>query len=71
MSGFTTSAVLAATGVAAQDGATRLPVPAVSSAARATLPFTGIAVGVYLALAFTLIVVGFVLRHLGAPGADR
>lgn len=71
MSGFTTGAVLAASGVAAQDGAAHLPVPAVANAAQATLPFTGIAVGVYLTLAFALIVVGFILRHLGAPETDR
>jgi len=67
MSGFTTTAILPATGVLAQAGAAQLPVPVVAGAARATLPFTGIAVGAYLVLALILIVVGFVLRHLGSP----
>jgi hypothetical protein len=37
---------------------------ATGKAAGALLPFTGIAFGVYLAVALTLIVVGFVLRRI-------
>lgn len=34
-------------------------------AATALLPFTGVAVGIYVALALGLIVLGFVMRTLG------
>ena len=35
-------------------------------AATALLPFTGIAVGIYLVLALGLIIMGFVLRSMGS-----
>ncbi len=57
MSGVGPSTVAAGTAVAATGAAT-------GKAAGALLPFTGLAFGVYLALALALIVVGFVLRHV-------
>jgi hypothetical protein len=65
MSGITLAAGLPIVGVAAQTGAANLRVPVVSVAAQQTLPFTGVAVGAYVLLAFALIVVGFILRFLG------
>jgi hypothetical protein len=36
--------------------------PQAAQVAQATLPFTGFAYGLYLALAFSLLVVGFLIR---------
>ncbi|MDQ4143096.1 MAG: hypothetical protein M3198_05000 [Actinomycetota bacterium] len=51
-SGVAVGATVAATGAAS------------GKAAGALLPFTGVAFGVYLVLAFVLIIAGFVLRQV-------
>lgn len=61
MSGSLSTAILPVSGVGVQAVVAHLPI-GVAGAARATLPFTGIALGTYLALALTLLFVGFVLR---------
>jgi hypothetical protein len=68
MSGNLSTAALPASGIAAQAVLGHLPVPVAADAARATLPFTGIAVGAYVMFALALIIIGFVLRHLGTVG---
>lgn len=57
MSGVGPSGVAVGATVAATGAAT-------GKAAGALLPFTGVAFGAYLALALSLIVVGFVLRRV-------
>ena len=57
MSGVGPSGIAVGAGVVAGGAAT-------SKAAGALLPFTGIAFGIYVVLALTLIVVGFVLRRV-------
>ena len=57
MSGVGPSGVVVGATVAATGAAT-------GKAAGALLPFTGIAFGVYLVAAMSLIIVGFVLRHV-------
>ena len=42
---------------------------AVVSAAQATLPLTGAAVGLYLVVAIAFLIVGFVMRHVGRSSA--
>ena len=64
MSGNLSSTVLPASGVGVQVLVAHLP-SAAGQAARATLPFTGIAFAAYLALSLTLLLVGFVLRWFG------
>ena len=43
----------------------QLPIAVIAGAARTTLPYTGIALGVYLGVGFTMLVAGFVLRLFG------
>ena len=59
MSGVGPSGVAVGATVAATGAAT-------GKAAGALLPFTGVAFGVYLVLAVSLIVIGFVLRRVAA-----
>lgn len=68
MSGHIGTVILPVSGVGVQAVVGHLPIPA-AAAARATLPFTGIALAAYLGLALTLLLVGFLLRVLG--GARR
>jgi hypothetical protein len=64
MSGSLSTTILPVSGVGAQAVVASVHVGAVSSAARTTLPFTGIALGGYLSVALVLLVVGFLLRML-------
>ena len=57
MSGMTGSTVA---------GATLATGAVAGKAAGAALPFTGLAVGIYLAFAVGLITIGFLLRRVGA-----
>lgn len=57
MSGVGPSGIAVGAGVFAGGAAT-------GKAAGALLPFTGVAFGIYLVLALTLIVAGFVLRRV-------
>ena len=50
-------------------GATLATGAVAGKAAGAVMPFTGVAVGIYLVFAIGLIVGGFVLRRLGASKA--
>jgi hypothetical protein len=50
-------------------GATLATGAVAGKAAHALMPFTGVAVGIYLVFAVGLIVGGFVLRRLGANRA--
>lgn len=68
MSGNISTVVLPVSGVGVQAVVAQLP-GGVASAARTTLPFTGIALAAYLALALALLLAGFVLRLYG--GARR
>ena len=61
---------LGATVLGTQIAATKSSIPAVAEAARVTLPLTGIGFGVYVAVALTLIVIGFLLRRSGATATD-
>ena len=61
---------LGATVLGTQIAATQSTVPAVAQAARATLPLTGIGFGMYVAVALTLIVLGFILKRTGSVEAD-
>ena len=70
MSGSLSSAILPVSGVAAQAVVAKLPI-GVAGAAKATLPYTGIALGAYLALALTLLLVGLVLRALNSVALAR
>jgi hypothetical protein len=65
MSSCLTTAILPASGVGVQAVVAHLPVGAIASAARTTLPFTGIALGLYISVALLLITVGFLLRFVG------
>ena len=65
MSGSLSSAILPASGVGAQAVVAQLPIAVIAGAARTTLPYTGIALGVYLGFGFTMLVAGFVLRLFG------
>ena len=69
MSGNLSTAILPVSGVGVQAVVAQLPIAGVAAAARATLPFTGIALAAYLGLALSLLIVGFVLRLFG--GARR
>jgi hypothetical protein len=68
MSGLTHPAVGAGAAVlgtrVVADHATG-PVAKVASVASGMLPFTGVAVGIYLAIGLGLIVAGFILRRVG------
>jgi hypothetical protein len=66
MSACLSTTVLPVSGVAVQAVVANLPVGVVSGAARTTLPFTGIALGLYLSVALVLLTVGFLLRFFGA-----
>jgi hypothetical protein len=66
MSGHIGTVILPVSGVGVQAVVGHLPIPA-AAAARATLPFTGIALAAYLGLALALLLVGFVLRVFGGP----
>ena len=68
MSGNISTVILPVSGVGVQAVVAHLPI-AVADPARATLPFTGIALATYLSVALVLLLVGFVLRLLG--GARR
>ncbi|MDQ1533661.1 MAG: hypothetical protein QOF28_1422 [Actinomycetota bacterium] len=70
MSGNISTIVLPVSGVGVQAVVAHLPVAVVADAARTTLPFTGIALAAYLALALTLLTVGFVLRLLTGAGRE-
>jgi hypothetical protein len=70
MSGSLSTAILPVSGVGVQAVVAQLPIAVVAGAARATLPYTGIALGLYVALALTFLLVGFVLRLFGNAGQD-
>lgn len=63
-------AAVGATVLGTQFAATQATQPAVAAAAQATLPVTGIAFGLYVAVALTLIIIGFLLRRFGAVEND-
>jgi hypothetical protein len=69
MSGNLSTVLLPAPGVGAQAVIGQLPI-GVADTARATLPYTGFALGVYLGLALTLLLVGFVLRLVGGARGE-
>jgi hypothetical protein len=68
MSGNISTVILPVSGVGVQAVVGQLPI-GVAGAARATLPFTGIALATSLSVALVLVLVGFVLRLLA--GARR
>jgi hypothetical protein len=65
MSGSISTAILPVSGVGVQAVVAHLPVGVVAGAARTTLPFTGIALGLYVSLALLMITVGFLFRLVG------
>jgi hypothetical protein len=70
MSGSLSTAILPVSGVGVQAVVAQLPIAVVAGAARATLPYTGIALGAYVGLALTFLVVGLVLRFFGNAGQE-
>jgi hypothetical protein len=69
MSGHIGTVVVPVSGVGVQAVVGHLPIPA-AAAARATLPFTGIALAAYLSLALALLLVGFLLRLFAGSGRE-
>jgi uncharacterized membrane protein len=70
MSGSLSTTLLPASGVGIQAVVAQLPIAVVARAARASLPYTGIALGAYFGVALTMLVVGFAVRLFSRTRRD-